>query len=87
MDGDRLFSRASSNGTWGNNLKQKEGIFRLNIKQKIFTMKVVRHRNRLAVRGGGRSIPEKIQDLGGPEQPDVAEGDPAHCRGVGLDGL
>lgn len=50
-------------------------------------MNVVRHRNRLAVRGGGCSIPEKIQDLDGAEQPGRAEGDPAHGRGVGLDGL
>lgn len=44
-------------------------------------MEVLRHRNKLAVRGGGHSIPKNIQDLDDAERPDLAESDPAHCRG------
>jgi len=42
-----------------------------------------------AQRGGRCPIPGNIQDQGGrgSEQPDLVEDVPAHCRGVGLDGL
>ncbi|KAK4808830.1 hypothetical protein QYF61_001338 [Mycteria americana] len=46
-DGDRLFSRACSDRTRGNGFKLKEGGFRLGTRKRFFTMKMVKHRNRL----------------------------------------
>ena len=43
----------------------------------------------VAQRGGGYPIPGNIQGQAGrgSEQPDLVEDVPAHCWGVGLDGL
>ena len=46
-DGERLFIRAGSKRTSGNSFELKEGRFRLDIRKKLFTVRVVRHRNRL----------------------------------------
>jgi len=45
--GEGLFTRACSDRTRGNGFRLKYGGFRINIKKKFFTMKVVRHSNRL----------------------------------------
>jgi len=46
-DGENIFSRACCGGTRSNGSKLREGRFRLNIRKIFFTMRVVKHWNRL----------------------------------------
>ena len=80
-DGEGLFMRACSNKMRGNGFKLEEGRFKPDIREKFFTVRVVRLWHRLP-RGCGCPLPGSIQGQAGwgIEQPGL-EGDVPACSG------
>jgi len=87
-DGENILSRACCDGTRSYGFKLREGRFRLDIRKTFFTMRVVKHWHRLpreAVEAPSLNIQGQVGRHS--EKPGLVEDVPAHCRGIGLDGL
>jgi len=83
--GEGRFTASCCDRTRDNGFKLKESRFRLAVKKKFFTVRVVRPWHRLHRKSCGCLIPGSVQgQVGwGFEQPDLVESVPAHGRGVG----
>ena len=80
-DGEGLLTQIGNDRTRGNGLKLKEDKFRLEIRRKIFTQRVVRHWNRLPREAVDAPSLEVFKAGWGLGQPDLVGGIPAYGGG------
>ena len=82
QDGEGLFTRVSNDKARGNGSKLKEGGFRIDIRRKFFTMRVVKHWNMLPREAVDTPFLEVFQGQVGwsSEQHGLVEDVPAHGR-------